>query len=293
MSLIADYKAHTQERLNEGGLPPLALTADQTAQLVELLKANTVEDSDYALDMFKNKINPGVDDAAYVKAAFLNDVVQGNVACSVISKIEAIEILGTMMGGFNVTPLVDALKIDEIAADAAKQLKNTILVYDSFNDVKDLADAGNTHAKEIIESWANAEWFTNKPALEEEITLTVYKIPGETNTDDLSPATVAFTRADIPLHATAMLQSRMEDPLNKMIELKEKGHPLAYVVMLWELDLQENQESTQFNGIWVEIFQVFQIKELVGLLLVLLLLLFSSIQQKIQDVYQFKQVLML
>jgi aconitate hydratase 2/2-methylisocitrate dehydratase len=229
MSLIADYKAHTQERLNEGGLPPLALTADQTAQLVELLKANTVEDSDYALDMFKNKINPGVDDAAYVKAAFLNDVVQGNVTCSVISKIEAIEILGTMMGGFNVLPLVDALKIEEIAADAAKQLKNTILVYDSFNDVKDLADAGNVHAKEIIESWANAEWFTNKPALEEEITLTVYKIPGETNTDDLSPATVAFTRADIPLHATAMLQSRMEKPLEKMVELKEKGYPLAYV----------------------------------------------------------------
>ncbi|MGB7402882.1 MAG: bifunctional aconitate hydratase 2/2-methylisocitrate dehydratase [Arcobacter sp.] len=229
MSLIADYKAHTQERLNEGGLPPLALTADQTAQLVELLKANTVEDSDYALDMFKNKINPGVDDAAYVKAAFLNDVVQGKVTCSVISKIEAIEILGKMMGGFNVLPLIEALKVEETAADAAKQLKNTILVYDSFNDVKDLADSGNKYAKEIIESWANGEWFTNKPALEEEITLTVYKIPGETNTDDLSPATVAFTRADIPLHATAMLQSKMEKPLEKMAELKEKGHPLAYV----------------------------------------------------------------
>ncbi|WP_375723423.1 bifunctional aconitate hydratase 2/2-methylisocitrate dehydratase [Arcobacter sp. KX21116] len=229
MSLIADYKAHTQERLNEGGLPPLALTADQTAQLVELLKANTVEDSDYALDMFKNKINPGVDDAAYVKAAFLNDVVQGNVTCSVISKSEAIEILGKMMGGFNVLPLIEALKVEETAADAAKELKNTILVYDSFNDVKDLADSGNKYAKEIIESWANGEWFTNKPALEEEITLTVYKIPGETNTDDLSPATVAFTRADIPLHATAMLQSKMEKPLEKMAELKEKGHPLAYV----------------------------------------------------------------
>ncbi|MGB5918948.1 bifunctional aconitate hydratase 2/2-methylisocitrate dehydratase [Arcobacter sp.] len=229
MSLIADYKAHTQERLNEGGLPPLALTADQTAQLVELLKANTVEDSDYALDMFKNKINPGVDDAAYVKAAFLNDVVQGKVTCSVISKSEAIEILGKMMGGFNVLPLIEALKVEETAADAAKQLKNTILVYDSFNDVKDLADSGNKYAKEIIESWANGEWFTNKPALEEEITLTVYKIPGETNTDDLSPATVAFTRADIPLHATAMLQSKMEKPLEKMAELKEKGHPLAYV----------------------------------------------------------------
>ncbi|APW65467.1 MULTISPECIES: bifunctional aconitate hydratase 2/2-methylisocitrate dehydratase [Arcobacteraceae] len=229
MSLLVDYKAHAQERANEGGLPPLALTPEQVAELVELLKADTVAESEYVLDLFNNKINPGVDDAAYVKAAFLNDVVQGNVTCSVISKSEAVRILGTMMGGFNVTPLIEALKIDEVAADAAEQLKNTILVYDAFNDVKDLMDAGNAKAKEVIESWANAEWFTNKPALEEEITLTVYKIPGETNTDDLSPATVAFTRSDIPLHATAMLQSRMEDPLNKMIELKEKGHPLAYV----------------------------------------------------------------
>jgi len=133
------------------------------------------------------------------------------------------------MGGFNVVPLIDALKIDEVAAAAANELKNTILVYDSFNDVKDLMDAGNSYAKEVIESWANAEWFTNKPALEEEMTLTVYKIPGETNTDDLSPATVAFTRSDIPLHATAMLQSRMENPLDTMKELKEKGHPLVYV----------------------------------------------------------------
>src|SRR6056300_1717842 len=143
MSLLANYKAHTQERENEGGLPPLALTAEQTAELVELLKADTVEEADYCLDLFKNKINPGVDDAAYVKAAFLNDVVQGNVNCSVISKADAIEILGTMMGGFNVTPLIDALKVEEVAELAATQLKNTILVYDAYNDVKDLMDAGN------------------------------------------------------------------------------------------------------------------------------------------------------
>ncbi|WP_368031194.1 bifunctional aconitate hydratase 2/2-methylisocitrate dehydratase [Arcobacter sp. s6] len=229
MSLLTDYKAHSQERQNEGGLPALPLTAEQTAALVELLKANPVVEAEYCLDLFKNKINPGVDDAAYVKAAFLNDIVQGNVSCSVISKVEAIEILGTMMGGFNVSPLVEALKIDEVADAAAKELKNTILVYNSFNDVKELMDAGNAKAKEIIESWAAAEWFTNKPALDEEMTLTVYKIPGETNTDDLSPATVAFTRSDIPLHATAMLQSRMEKPLETMASLKEKGHPLAYV----------------------------------------------------------------
>ncbi|MFA6789857.1 MAG: bifunctional aconitate hydratase 2/2-methylisocitrate dehydratase, partial [Arcobacteraceae bacterium] len=229
MSLIADYKAHTQDRANEGNLPPLPLTAAQTAELVELLKASKVEEADYLLDLFTNKINPGVDDAAYVKAAFLNDIVQGKVACSVISKTHAIEILGMMMGGFNVTPLVEALKISEVADAAAAQLKNTILVYNSFNDVKQMMDAGNAKAKEVIESWAAAEWFTNKPALEEAMTLTVYKIPGETNTDDLSPATVAFTRSDIPLHATAMLQSRMEKPLEKMAELKTKGHPLAYV----------------------------------------------------------------
>ena len=229
MSLLANYKAHSQERLNEGGLPALPLTAEQTAQLVELLKANPVVEAEYCLDLFTNKINPGVDDAAYVKAAFLNDIVQGKVSCSVISKVKAIEILGTMMGGFNVSPLVEALKIPEVADAAAKELKNTILVYNSFNDVKELMDAGNAKAKEIIESWANAEWFTNKPALEDEMTLTVYKIPGETNTDDLSPATVAFTRSDIPLHATAMLQSRMEKPLEMMASLKEKGHPLAYV----------------------------------------------------------------
>lgn len=229
MSLLENYKAHSQERLNEGGLPALPLTATQTAELVELLKADKVVDAEYALDLFKNKINPGVDDAAYVKAAFLNDIVQGKVSCSVISKVEAIQILGTMMGGYNVPPLVEALKIADVADAAAEQLKNTILVYNSFNDVKELMDKGNAKAKEVIESWANAEWFTNKPALEEAITLTVYKIPGETNTDDLSPATVAFTRADIPLHATAMLQSRMEKPLEKMAELKAKGHPLAYV----------------------------------------------------------------
>lgn len=229
MSLLANYKAHTQERLNEGSLPALPLTAEQTVELVELLKANPVVEADYCLDLFTNKINPGVDDAAYVKAAFLNDIVQGKVSCSVISKVKAIEILGTMMGGFNVTPLVEALKIAEVAEAAANELKNTILVYNSFNEVKDLMDAGNAKAKEVIESWANAEWFTNKPALDEEMTLTVYKIPGETNTDDLSPATVAFTRSDIPLHATAMLQSRMEKPLEKMAELKQKGYPLAYV----------------------------------------------------------------
>jgi len=230
MALIEDYKKHTAERA-ELGVPPLPLTAEQTAALVELLKESPIADAEYAMDMFENKVPAGVDDAAYVKAAFLNDIVQGNVSCDAIDQVKAIEILGKMLGGFNVTPMVEALKLGgEVADAAADQLKNTILVYDAFNDVKTLMDEGNAKAKEVVESWANAEWFTNKPELEKEIRLTVYKVPGETNTDDLSPASEAFTRADIPLHANAFLVARMEKPLETMAELKEKnGLPLAYV----------------------------------------------------------------
>ncbi|MCD4757448.1 MAG: bifunctional aconitate hydratase 2/2-methylisocitrate dehydratase [Arcobacteraceae bacterium] len=228
MSLVANYKAHTEERAKLG-VPPLALSAEQVVELVELLKASPIVETEYVMDMFENKIPAGVDDAAYVKAAFLNDIVQGNVSCDAITPVKACEILGRMLGGFNVTPLVEALKIDAVADVAAEQLKNTLLVYDAFNDVKALMDAGNAKAKEVVESWANAEWFTNKPELDKEITLTVYKIPGETNTDDLSPASEAFTRADIPLHANSMLGSRMENPLETMASLKEKGNPLVYV----------------------------------------------------------------
>jgi aconitate hydratase 2/2-methylisocitrate dehydratase len=230
MGLIEEYKAHTKQRA-ELGVPPLALTAGQVAQLVELLKADTIVEEEYLLDLLKNKVPAGVDDAAYVKAAFLNAIVVGDAHCKALTKVDAIKILGAMLGGFNVGPLVEALKHNhvEIAQAAADELKNTILVYDAFNDVKDLMDEGNSFAKEVIESWADGEWFTSKPALEKEIKLTVYKIPGETNTDDLSPASEAFTRADIPLHANSMLGARMEDPLNTMAKLKEKGNPLAYV----------------------------------------------------------------
>ena len=228
MSLLADYRKHTQERA-ELGVPPLALTADQVAELVELLKANPIEDADYAMELFTEKVPAGVDDAAYVKAAFLNDILEGNATCETIDKIKACNILGAMLGGFNVKPLVEALKDDEVAEVAAEELKNTILMYDAFNDVKALMDEGNAKAKEVVESWANAEWFYNKPEMAKEITLTVYKIPGETNTDDLSPASEAFTRADIPLHANSFLVNRMDNPLDTMKELKAKGHPLAYV----------------------------------------------------------------
>ncbi|OQX76576.1 MAG: bifunctional aconitate hydratase 2/2-methylisocitrate dehydratase [Epsilonproteobacteria bacterium 4484_65] len=230
MALIEAYKAHTEERAKLG-VPPLALTAEQTAELVELLKASPIADVDYAMELLTQKVPAGVDDAAYVKAAFLNDIVQGNVSCDAIDAVKATEILGSMLGGFNVQPLVEALSHDDaaVAQSAAEQLKNTLLVYDSFNDVKALMDSGNALAKEVVESWANAEWFTNKPEMEKEITVTVYKIPGETNTDDLSPASEAFTRADIPLHANSFLVNRMDNPLDTMKKLKEKGHPLAYV----------------------------------------------------------------
>lgn len=230
MALIEEYKAHTSER-EKLGVPPLPLTAQQTAELVELLKADKIEEEAYLLDLIENKIPGGVDDAAYVKAAFLNAIIQDDAVCHAIDKVHAIKILGKMLGGFNVGPLVEALKHlhVEVAQAAADELKNTILVYNSFNDVKELMDHGNVYAKEVVESWANAEWFTNKPALLSEMTLTVYKIPGETNTDDLSPASEAFTRADIPLHANSMLVARMENPLETMAELKKKGYPLVYV----------------------------------------------------------------
>jgi len=230
MSLLEDYKAHTAERAALG-VTPLALTADQTAQLVELLKASPLADAAYAIELFETKIPAGVDDAAYIKAAFLNDIVKGDATCAEIDAVRATFLLGTMLGGFNVAPLVDALSSSDaaIAESAATQLKNTLLVYDSFNDVKALMDGGNALAKSVVESWANAEWFYNKPAMEKEITLTVYKIPGETNTDDLSPASEAFTRADVPLHANSFLINRMENPLDTMKELKAKGNPLVYV----------------------------------------------------------------
>ncbi|WP_309497145.1 bifunctional aconitate hydratase 2/2-methylisocitrate dehydratase [Sulfurovum sp.] len=230
MALLEEYKAHTAERA-ELGVAPLVLTADQTAQLVELLKASNVADAAYAIELFESKIPAGVDDAAYIKAAFLNDIVKGDATCTEIDAVRATELLGTMLGGFNVAPLVEALSSSNaaIAESAATQLKNTLLVYDSFNDVKALMDGGNALAKEVVESWANAEWFYNKPEMEKEITVTVYKIPGETNTDDLSPASEAFTRADVPLHANSFLVNRMDNPLDTMTELKAKGNPLAYV----------------------------------------------------------------
>ncbi len=229
MSFIEEYKKHTEERAKLG-IPPLPLTAKQTAELVELLKMVPIPEEEYLMDLFLNHINPGVDDAAYVKAAFLNDIIQGKASSPAISPKRAIEILGTMLGGYNVKPLIDALELEDekLASEAANQLKNILLVYDAFHDVEDLAKKGNKYAKEVMESWANAEWFTQKDPLPESIKAIVFKVPGETNTDDLSPASEAFTRSDIPLHATSMLKAKMPDALEKIEELKKSGLPVAF-----------------------------------------------------------------
>ncbi len=230
MSIIEEYKAHTKDR-EALGVPPLPLNAKQTAELVELLKLDPIPEEEYVLDLLKNHVSPGVDDAAYVKAAFLNAIITGDAHSKAIDKVEAVKLLGMMLGGYNVSPLVEALKHEDVAVaqEACDQLKNTLLVYDSFNDVKDLMDEGNTYAKELIESWANAEWFKSRKKLPEELKVTVFRVPGETNTDDLSPASEAFTRSDIPLHANSMLAAKMDDPIGTINELKKKGNPIAFV----------------------------------------------------------------
>ncbi len=230
MSLIEEYKAHTKER-EALGVPPLPLSAKQTAELVELLKLDIIPEEKYLLDLLKNYISPGVDDAAYVKAGFLNAIIVGDAHSKIIDKVDALRLLGKMLGGYNVTPMIEALKNEDVvvAQEACDQLKNTLLVYDSFYDVKDLMDEGNSYAKELIESWANAQWFTKRDPLPGELKATVFRVPGETNTDDLSPASEAFTRSDIPLHANCMLTAKMNNPLEIIKELKQKGNPIAYV----------------------------------------------------------------
>ncbi|ACF45742.1 aconitate hydratase 2 [Prosthecochloris aestuarii DSM 271] len=229
MGLVSEYRLHTEERAGSG-IPPLPLTAAQARELIELLKQDQVAEQEYLLELFCEHISPGVDDAAFEKAAFLDQIVKGETSCSAIAPVEAVNILGTMLGGYNVKPLVDALSSEDaaIASAAAEMLKKTLLVYESFEAVAKLSSS-NSYAKEVMESWAAAEWFTSRPAIAEKMTLTVFKVPGETNTDDLSPASEAFTRSDIPLHALSMLGSKMDDPIGTIESLKEHGHPIAFV----------------------------------------------------------------
>lgn len=224
--MLTEYQSHVEERAQQG-LPPLPLDAEQVSTLVELLKAGD-DNSEALLDLLIHRVPPGVDQAAYVKAGFLTDIAKGNVQCGLISPVRATELLGTMMGGYNVQSLIELLDIEETASAAEKALCKTLMVYDAYHDVVEKAQS-NENAKRVLQSWAEAEWFTSRPKLAEKITLTVFKVPGETNTDDLSPAVEAWSRPDIPLHAKAMLQSKMPDGLELIEKLKEKGHPLAFV----------------------------------------------------------------
>ena len=228
--MLEAYKKIEKERA-ELGIPPEPLDAEQTADLVELIKENS-DDGELLLDLLINRVPAGVDDAAYVKAAFLNDIATKKITCDLIDPIKATFYLGTMLGGYNVEPLINLLDDDECGDEAVKALSQTLLVFDAFNDVAEKSKDSSNAAK-VLKSWAEAEWFTSKPEVPQSITTTVFKVPGETNTDDLSPAPDAWSRPDIPLHALAMYkmprQGLSHDPLGEIKKLKEKGHPVCLV----------------------------------------------------------------
>ncbi len=236
--MLEAYRQHVAERAALG-IPPLPLTAAQTAALIGLLRNPPQGEEQFLVELLTHRVPAGVDDAAKVKAAFLAGVAKGEEASGLISKVKATELLGTMLGGFNIKPLIDLLACPECGAAAAAGLKTTLLMFDYFHDVKELADKGNAHAKAVIQSWAEAEWFTSRPAVPESLTVTVFKVNGETNTDDLSPAPDAWSRPDIPLHALAMLKNPrpgieaeepgVRGPIKQLEALTAKGNLVAYV----------------------------------------------------------------
>ena len=226
--MLEAYRQHVEQRATEG-LPPLALDAQQTAELIKLLENPPAGEEESLLELFTHRVPAGVDDAAYVKAAFLTAITKGETNAPLIDAKHAAELLGTMFGGYNIQPLIALLDNAELAPVAVTALSKTLLMFDAYNDVIDKAKAGNDFARQIADAWANAEWFTNKPVMAKEIKVVVFKVDGETNTDDLSPASEAWSRPDIPLHAKAMLVSKMPDALQKIESLKAKGLPLAYV----------------------------------------------------------------
>ena len=236
--MLEAYRQHVEERAIEG-VPPKPLTAEQTAELIELLKNPPAGEEQFLLELITDRVPPGVDEAAYVKAAFLTAIAKGEATSPLIDKIHAVKLLGTMQGGYNIVTLVELLDDDALAKEVGEQLKHTLLMFDAFHDVAERAKAGNAVAKDVLQSWADAEWFLAKPTLEEKVTLSVFKVPGETNTDDLSPAPDAWSRPDIPLHANAMLKNEREGiepevigtkgPLAQIEAVKAKGYPVAYV----------------------------------------------------------------
>ncbi len=238
--MLQAYRQHAAERAALG-IPPLPLDAQQVAALIELIKSPPAGEEAFLLDLLTHRVPPGVDDAAKVKASFLAAVAHGELAVALISRQRATELLGTMVGGYNVQPLIELLDDAAVAGVAAEALKKTLLMFDYFNDVAAKARAGNATAQQVVQSWADAEWFTSRPEVERRITVIVFKVPGETNTDDLSPAPDAWSRPDIPLHFLAMLKNTRPDaafkpeedgkrgPMAFIDELKAKGHLVAYV----------------------------------------------------------------
>jgi aconitate hydratase 2/2-methylisocitrate dehydratase len=238
--MLQSYRQHAAERAALG-IPPLPLDARQVTELIELIKAPPAGEEAFLLDLLTHRVPPGVDDAAKVKASFLAAVAHGDIQVGLLSKAKATELLGTMVGGYNVHPLIELLDDAEVASVAAEGLKKTLLMFDYFNDVAAKAKAGNAKAQEVLQSWAEAEWFTTRPEVPKSITVTVFKVPGETNTDDLSPAPDAWSRPDIPLHYLAMLKNTRPDaafkpeedgkrgPMQFIEDLKKKGHLVAYV----------------------------------------------------------------
>jgi len=236
--VLEAYRAHVAERAALG-IPPLPLTAKQTGELVDLLKNPPKGEEAFLVDLITHRVPAGVDDAAKVKAVFLAKVAKGEEACALITREKATELLGTMLGGYNVKPLIDLLDDAAVGAVAAKGLKGTLLMFDYFHDVAEKAKKGNANAKSVMQSWADAEWFTSRPEVAKKISVTVFKVTGETNTDDLSPAPDAWSRPDIPLHGLAMLKNPREGivpekpgergPIQLIEDLKKKGHPVAYV----------------------------------------------------------------
>jgi aconitate hydratase 2/2-methylisocitrate dehydratase len=236
--MLEAYRAHVAERAALG-IPPLPLTKQQTQQLVDLLMAPPKGEEAFLVDLITYRVPAGVDDAAEVKAKFLAKVGAGETACPLISRAKATELLGTMLGGYNVKPLIDLLDDKEVGNVAATGLKGTLLMFDAFHDVADKAKAGNANAKAVMQSWADAEWFTSRPEVPQSLKVTVFKVTGETNTDDLSPAPDAWSRPDIPLHALAMLKNPRpgieadkageRGPIKQLDALKAKGHLVAYV----------------------------------------------------------------
>ena len=236
--MLEAYRKHVAERAAEG-VPPKPLNAEQVAGLVELLKNPPAGEAETLLDLITNRVPPGVDEAAYVKAAFLSAILKDEATSPLIDKPLAVKLLGMMLGGYNIETLVNLLDNEQLAPLAAEQLKHTLLMFDAFHDVEEKAKAGNPHAKALMQSWADGEWFTSKPKVPESIKLTVFKVTGETNTDDLSPAPDAWSRPDIPLHALAMFKMPREGltpdepgsigPIKQIEQLKTKGYPLAFV----------------------------------------------------------------